>query len=155
MVLKERINRPKLCFRVIRPRIILHHVKDHFLYPSLFLFVFTLTYFFFGFLFISLFLLFFRVLLCLVFFSLNVWISGESNFLFRTETFRSSPFENRRLRDPQSFTFSTFALQYGRWSLVRVQKENHQAQKERLLDNFLYQWRDNQRWSFFISNLAT
>ena len=154
MVSKERIDRPKLCFRVIEPRIILHHVKDHFLYSFLFLFIFTLTYFFFGFLFISLFFYFSRSS-TFGFFSLNVWISGESNFLFKTETFRSSSFENRRLRDPQSFTFLILSFQCGGWSLVRVQKENHQAQNGRLLDNFLHQWRDNQRWSFFISNLAT
>ena len=48
MVLKERRNRPKLCFKVIRPRIIFHHVKDHFYcsLSSLFLFIFTLTHFF-------------------------------------------------------------------------------------------------------------
>ena len=62
-------------------------------------FIFTLTRFFFGFLFISLFHLFFLVLLHLVFF-FNVWFSIESNFLFRTETFCSSPFDNMRLHDP-------------------------------------------------------
>ena len=98
MLSKKRINRPKLYFRVIRPKIIFHHMKDHFLYPFLFLFIFTLTHFFFGFLFISLFHLFFLVLLHLVFF-FNVWFSHESNFFFRTETFRNSSFDNMRLHD--------------------------------------------------------
>ena len=34
MVSKERIDRPKLCFRVIRPRIIFHHVRDQFYFVS-------------------------------------------------------------------------------------------------------------------------
>ena len=51
------------------------------------------------------------------------------------------------------FQHLPFSVKADPWSGFR--KKNHQVQKGKLLDNFLYQWRDNQRWSFFISNLAT
>ena len=144
-----------MCFKVIKPRIISYHVRDH-LYsgpPCSFFFLYLHFNPFFLWAFFHLtFLLFFLI------FSLDVCISCESKFLFRTRTFHNMPFENMHLHDPSwplEFHFSTLALQCGRWSLVGVQKENHQAQKGRLLDNFLYQWRDDERWLFFISNIVT
>ena len=45
---KERISRPKMCFRVIKPKIIFHRVRDQFCFGSLslFLFIFISTHFF-------------------------------------------------------------------------------------------------------------
>ena len=93
-----------MCFRVIRLRIISYHVRDH-LYsgpPSSFFFIFTLSRFllwaFFSFYFSFIFSSF-----CIL--SLNVCIFYESKFLFRTQSFRSMPLDNKHLHDPQNFTF--------------------------------------------------
>ena len=129
MVSKERINRPKLCFRVIRSRIIFHHVKDHFYSGpfSLFLFIFTLTHFALG-LFRFTFLLFFCIFL-------NICISCKSKFLFRTQAFHSTPFENRHLHDLSWFSefhFLTLApsLEGDPWSgfrkkIIRLKKRDY------------------------------
>ena len=145
-----------MCFRVIKPRII--HIMWEIIFTlallHFFSFIFTLTHCFFGFIFIWLSSIFFSFF-CI--FSLDDCISCESKFFFRTQTFYNMPFDNRHLHDPSwplEFHFSTLALQCERWSLVGIQKENHQAQKGRLLDNFLYQWRNVERWSFVISNIV-
>ena len=110
MVLKERMNRPKLCFRAIRPRIIFHHVKDHFYFgpPSLFLFIFTLTHLFLWVSFhFTFFFLFFRVLLHFVFlWTLAFFVSP--NFFLGLKLFAACLLTTgvfMIFRDPWNFTF--------------------------------------------------
>ena len=100
MVSKERISRPKLCFWVIKPRIIF--VRDQFCFglPSLFLFIFISTRFFlFGFLFNSFFFYIFWVLfpsfsLC---FCLLIFLEGVSLTTFGTPFFSYLPSSIRHL----------------------------------------------------------
>ena len=121
MVLKERINWPKFCFRVIRPRIIFHHVKDHFYsnLSSLFLFIFTLTYFFglFSFQFSSIFLIFLHFFWTFAFLVSPTSFPGLKLFavcLLTTDAFMI-------FRDSQNFTFQHFpsSMEGDPWSGFR------------------------------------
>ena len=81
---------------MIRPRIILHHAKDHFLYHSLFLFIFTLTHFslgFFSFQFFFYFFAFFYVCFFLWTFGFLVSLTFFSGLkLFATRLLKTGAF---------------------------------------------------------------
>ena len=75
MILKERIDRPKLCFRVIRPRIIFRRVRDQFYFVS---FHFNPFFLFISFSFFIFLLGFFSSIVAL-FFSTYISRRGELN----------------------------------------------------------------------------
>ena len=118
MVPKERINRPKLYFKVIRLRIIFCHVKDYFLYPSFHLFFFLFFLWFsisLGFFFST----FVLLLLISIFFPmewaqhlLELYLCAQLPLIIRHLT----------IHDSWRTSFFAFALNVG-WSLVGVLKE--------------------------------
>ena len=93
---KKKISRPKLCFRVIRPRIIFHRVRDQFCFglPSLFFFIFISNRFF-GFLFNSFFLLHFFFLAFSLCFCLLIFLEGVSLTTFGTPFFLIFAFQHQ------------------------------------------------------------
>ena len=148
-----------MCFRVIRPRIIFHHVKDHFYSGplSLFLFIFTLTHFFFLGFFSFHFFFYFFPFFCILFFFKCL------HFLWVQISFQD-----------QNFSQLAFWLQVYSWSFVileilffdicppvwrvilgRDSERKSSGSKSMTTDNFLYQWRDDERWQLVISNIVT
>ena len=127
MVSKKRINWPKLCFRVIRPRIIFHERLLLLSFHSSLSFPLILYFSFFWFFLFSIFLFYF--------FSFLFFLHGvnstllELHFSLRLST--SDIWIIHYLRE----IFLVFALQCGGWSLVRVKKEIIRL-KGRLMDNF-------------------
>ena len=151
MVSKERVDRSKLCFRVIRPMIIFIIIwRIIFVVPS-----FISSSFFHHFLFDSPFLLvpFFNIfvlfLLIFIFLRGELNISWNSNFPNLPSSIRhltayssrgdfSSPLPPSVGGDPWS----------GYWRKLS-------GSKGKLSNNFLYQWRNGERWPFLISNIVT
>ena len=103
MVSKEMIDRLKLCFKVIRPRIIFRCVRDQFYFglPSLFLFV--STYFSFYFIFLLHFSFGFLFYHCCFAFAHLYSFSGVSStpleFHFFTFAFQHQTFDRLSLRE--------------------------------------------------------
>ena len=158
MVSKERINRPKLCLRVIRPRIIFHYMMDHFYFgpPFLFLFIFTLTHFSLGFFSFCFFFYFFAYFCILFFFerlhSLWVQISFQDwNFsqLVFWQLVASWSFV--------IFEILLFDICPPMWRVILDwdSERKSSSSKEVTTDNFLYQWRGDEKWMFVISNIVT
>ena len=150
MISKERINRPKMCFRVIKPRIISCHMKDQFYFILLFLFPFFS-------LILHLFLLvpFPTFFFCFAF-AYFYFLNGMSSMPFKLH-FSHNYLSTSSIRSFITLRVSLFAsaFQYEGWSLIRVQTKKISSSNGRLLDNFLYQWRDDEGWSFFILNIIT
>ena len=124
MVLKERINWHKLCFRVITPMIIFHEgLLLLFFHSSLSLFIFIDSlFFFFG--------SFFQHFLVLLFLISVFFLHGVNSTLlelyFSHRLSTSSIWIIHDLRE----IFLAFAPQCGGWSLVRVDKETIRLKRE-------------------------
>ena len=131
MVPKGRIDRPKLCFRVIRPRIIFHHVRDQFYFglPSLFLFISTHCFFVFRVSFQFIFLLYFFQHFCFAF-AHFYFFSGVSSTSFRTPISSHLPLITRYLNihNSQRISFFVFAPNV-RVIFGRGIEGNYQAQR--------------------------
>ena len=122
----RRISRPKLCFWVIRPRIIFRRVRDQFYFglPFLFLFIFILTHFFLWVFFRFIFLLHFFmslfsifVLLLLTHISRRGELNNFWNFIFPHICLSASGIWSLIAREEISLCLCP---QCGGWSLVEI-----------------------------------
>ena len=128
-----------------------HYTKDHFslsLRSSLFLFfiIFSLILYFSWFLFFNIFVLF---LLIFIFLRGELNISWNSNF-----SNLSSSIKYLTAYSSRGDFFSSLPSNVG-GDLWSGYWRKLSGLKGRLSDNFLYQWRNGERWSFLISNIVT
>ena len=137
------INWPKLCFRVIRPRIISLRRITSFILPFISL---SFHFLWFSIFFFSIFLFYFFSFLFFLWSELNTFLELHFSHLpFHIRHLNHSWFER---------IFSRICPQCGGepWSGWRRKLS---GSKGRLSNNFPYRWRNSEKWSFFISNTVT
>ena len=144
MVSKEKIDRPKLCFKVIRPRIITWRI--------IFRCPFVHLFFDYSFLFDSLFFFWF-LFQCFCFVLAHFIFQWRELDIFWNSNFSYLPSNIRHLiiYNPLKNIFFRLCPQCGGdpWSGYWKKLS---SSKGRLSDNFLHQWKNGERWPFFISN---